>query len=303
MDVILTKEGEGAIARALASDRKLNITKYRFGLATNVPTNEGYITDVVDFFAEGESGVPYEGTIVPNYISPNNVRFALKLGALVGPYTPGIGNVMLYTDDGIPFVFGSLKRNVPKEVTTGGQNELGSEMEFIFVIKFTNVGLAVSVPIVEEECASLPMRNTQFELDWPPGTGMYNVHLVDNHTTTCAPFLSFRSLTRESNFGTPFVDDVRSLNFGAFDSGVGRDSFFVRTTMDFGTYPDRRIDSDRDPDDPLTLLSWIDFDGGEYTAPFAPPQTWTDIWDFGAYAWRRVPPPRANDVPSVSVFS
>lgn len=302
MDVILTKEGEGEIAKALASDKKLNITKYRFGLATNVPLNDGFITDVVDFFAEGESGIPFEGVIIPNFISPNNVRFILRLGALVGPYNPGVGNVMLFTDTGIPFLFGSLKRNVPKEVTTGGENVLGSEMEFIFTVKITNVGFAVAVPIVQEECASLPMVNTQFDLDWPPGTGMYNVHLVDNHTNTCAPFIGLRSLSRETNFGTPFTEDVRSTNFGTFDSGVGQDSFMTRTTMDFGTYMDRRIDSDRDPDDPLSMLAWLDFDGGEYTGALSPSPTWTEVWDFETYQFRRVPAPIQNDVP-LSVFS
>jgi hypothetical protein len=294
----ITTQGLGAIAQALASDKKLNVTRWRFGGALNVPLNNGNVIDVVDFIGEGESGVPHEGVIVPNFFGPNMARFLLRLSSSVGPYLPGIGNIMLFTDDGVPFIFGSLANAQPKEVGQGG-DVTGNELEFYLTVKVENIQHAVAVPILLEDCTALPISGTQYDLPWPPGTDPYNSYLVDNHTATCAPFVAHRSLTRDTWFGTPFSQDVRSTNFGTFDSGVALDSFLTRTTMDYGTYLDRRLDSDRDPDNPQTLAGWLDFDGGEYTAPLSPSPTWTEVFDFGEYSYRRVPPPVQNDVPLV----
>src|SRR6266481_5381813 len=255
----LLNTGRNALVNALITNTPINITKLHISAIPNI-TLDPAATDVVGGIVYSSSS----GNIFADVINSNELRILVKLDQTIGSFL--IGNVVLFLDDGTPFMSGSITTAVQKLVQNL-PSEVGNIVTLNMTLTYTNVTTAVNVTILNPLYATLPFITDTNALPIA-GFAAYDVYNVQNDVRSGRPVIVFRRASDNTWWSSPIVDPYDSADFGlvVLDGGVLQDNMLTAPTRIVGgaLYS------------PPLITRNIDF--GQYTGP-AP----TTNRDFGTY--------------------
>ena len=264
MQIAFTELAESIIASAVASGERLHLTHYRLGNKTAILGEMEKITslvDAVDPFFTGESGVPHQGfiSIRKSPVDPEAVTIKLNLGPTDGPEAGfwAIGNLVLYTSKGEPFLVGSLANHINKWRT--GPLGVGNDPIFNFTVKFSGLAQIINITLANSCSVEVPSVANQTVLP-EPGDSPHGIYIMEGWTENCRPGLVYA--VGDVWYGTQFDTSIHDQKWGVVDGGTRDDRYCVCPVRDGGLYRQRWGDVRSGSE-----VDWEDFDGGLYGSP------------------------------------
>lgn len=182
LESLLLDSGKAKLAASLASGRPVRITSFKIGSTPQVPLEPGLSDVVSPVYTGSATAISYA---LPN---ENEARFFLTLEEGLGPFE--VGNILLLTEDGTPFIMGTTLSALGK-VPNNPPLSIGNRMIFSMTLAFFNVVDALDVSVLVPDYATMPSVSTQAMLP-PAASTPYDTYLIQNHQNTGTPAIAVR---------------------------------------------------------------------------------------------------------------
>ena len=214
-NTLVLMSGIQAETDAQANLEYIKISSFKIGDEANGVLDEKDTNINGNLVYEGGSG-----EITVSVVSKDTIQFHITLEPGVGQFN--IGNIVLFTSEGIAYSKTVLPRQIYKHIYSPPEYVLGSRISFVIAITRANIEEKISPEITTTDNANVPSVADQTLLDGVNSV-IYNVYNVQNHLQTGTPVLTAGRSADSAWFATPLMKYINDGFFNNFDGGTDGD--------------------------------------------------------------------------------